>query len=53
MPYRLPDRLKQGMKRELNDLIKSDIVEISESTWASPQVPVAKPDGRVRLCVNF
>ena len=53
MPYRLPDRLKEGVKRELDDLIESDIVETLESTWASPLVPVAKPDGRVRFCVDF
>ena len=53
VPYRLPDRLKEGVKRELDDLIESDIVETSESTWASPLVPVAKPDGRIRLCVDF
>ena len=51
--YRLPDRLKEGMKRQLDDLIESDIVKNSESTWVSPLVPVAKPDGRIRLCVNF
>ena len=53
MPYRLPDRSKEGVRRELDDLIKSDIVETSESTWASPLVPVAKPIGRVHVCVDF
>ena len=53
MPYRLPDKSKQDVKRELDDLIESDIVETSESTWASPLVPLAIPDGRVHLYVDF
>ncbi len=26
---------------------------MSYAEWCSPLIPVAKPDGRVRLCVDF
>ena len=44
MPYRLLDRLKEAVRRELDDLAKADIIEPSDSHWASPLVPVVKPD---------
>ena len=53
MPYRLPDRLKEAVKHELDDLREADIIEASDCHWASPLVPVAKPNGKVRLCVDF
>ena len=53
MPYRLPDRLKEAVRSELDDLAKADNIEPSDSHWASPLVPVVKPDGKVRLCVEF
>ena len=53
MPYRLPDLLKAAVKEELDDLLNSDIIEASDSPWASPLVLVAKPNGKVRLCIDF
>jgi len=34
-------------------MIKSGIIESSDRVWASPLVPVAKPNGKARLCVDF
>ncbi len=53
VPYRIPDRLKAGVKEELDKLKEAGIIERSTSPWASPTVPVVKPDGNVRLCVDF
>ncbi len=52
-PYRVPDRLKDGVKQEVDLLLESGIIEPSVSAWASPLVPVVKPDGKVRLCVDY
>ena len=52
-PSRLPDRLKEAVLVELDNLIKANIIEPSDSHWASPLVPVAKPNGKKRLCVDF
>ena len=52
-PYRIPDRLKYGVKQEIDLLLESNIIEPSESAWASPCVPVVKPNGKVRLCIDY
>ena len=46
-PYRIPDRLKDGVKRKINTLQEDGIIEHSDSTWCSPCVPVVKPNGQV------
>ncbi len=46
-PYRVPDKLKDDL------LLESNIIEPSESAWASPCVPIVKSDGKVRLCVDY
>ena len=53
MPYRLPNRLKQAVEGEIKELLKAAIIEESESAWPSPLVPVAKPNGKIRLCIDF
>ncbi len=47
------NRLKDGVKREIDLLLESNIIEPSESAWASPCVPIVKSDGKVRLCVDY
>ena len=52
-PYRFPDCLKQDVKDELFKIISEGYVEPCKSLWASPIVPVPKPDGSVHLCIDF
>ena len=52
-PYRVPDRLKEGVRSEVNKLVELGIVVPSNSPWASPVVPVPKTDGTVRVCVDY
>ena len=52
-PYRVPDRLKEGVRSEVNKLVELGIVVPSTSPWASPVVPVPKKDGTVRVCVDY
>ena len=52
-PYRVPDRLKGGVQSEITKLLEAGIIYQSCSPWASPIVPVVKPDGTVRLCVDY
>ena len=52
-PYRVPDRLKEGVRSEVNKLVELGIVVPSTSPWASPVVPVPKPDGSVRVCIDY
>ena len=52
-PYRIPNRLKEGVREELEKLVELGIVVPSTSPWASPVVPVPKQDGTVRVCIDY
>ena len=52
-PYRIPDRLKDGVREEVLKLVELGIVVPSHSPWVSPVVPVPKPDGSVRVCIDY
>ncbi len=52
-PYQIPVRLREGVKKEIESLLELGIIEPSSSSWSSPIVPVSKPDGSVRICVDF
>ena len=52
-PYRVPEMLKNGVKEEIDKLLRADIIEVSTSAWASPIVPIVKPDKTVRVCVDY
>ena len=52
-PYRVPNRLKEGVRAEVDKLVELGIVVPSTSPWASPVVPVPKGDGTVRVCVDY
>ena len=49
-PYNM---LKRGVKEEIDGLVNSGIIVPSTSPWASPIVPVTKPDNSVRVCVDY
>ena len=52
-PYRPPDRMKEGVREEVEKLLELGVAEPSFSPWASPVVPVPKKDGSLRICVDF
>ena len=52
-PYRIPNRLKEGVREEVEKLVELGIVVASTSPWASPVVPVPKKDGTVRVCIDY
>ena len=52
-PYRIPEKLKAGVKKEIDGLLEQDIIGHSASPYASPLVPLTKPDGSTRLCVDY
>ncbi len=41
------------MLSEINRMLDQGVIECSFSEWCSPIVPVANPDGSVRVCVDF
>ena len=52
-PYRPPDRMKDGVRNEVDKLLELGVAEPSFSPWASPIVPVPKKDGSLRICVDY
>ncbi len=52
-PYQLPDVWREQVKEEIAGLLEQGIIQHSTSPWSSSIVPVKKPDGKVRLCVDY
>ncbi len=52
-PYSVPLGIRDKVREELLSLEKNGIIERSDSCWASPLVPVRKPCGGIRLCVDY
>ena len=45
--------MKDGVREEVLKLVELGIAVESHSPWASPVVPVPKPDGSVRVCIDY
>ncbi len=52
-PYSVPLGIRDKVRTELEILEDQGIIERCDSKWASPLVPVKKPDGSIRLCVDY
>lgn len=52
-PYRLAPAWREQLREEIRTLLEADILKPSHSPWSSPMVPIRKPDGSVRLCIDF
>lgn len=52
-PYRLSPPRKEILKSELGNMLKEKIIEPCNSLWAAPVVMVPKPNGTLRLCVDY
>ena len=53
MAYQIPSKWKEKVREEIEELKQMEILVQSYSTWSTPIVPVAKPDGTGRVCVDF
>ncbi|XP_026687108.1 uncharacterized protein K02A2.6-like [Diaphorina citri] len=53
-PRPLPFALKEKVAMGLDKLVKDGVIfEVDSSDWASPIVPVIKPDGSLRICGDY
>ena len=53
LPRRLPHVLKQVVDTQVQQMLETDVIEPSNSPWASPIVLVKKRDGSWRFCIDF
>uniref|UniRef100_A0A8C5PG64 ribonuclease H n=1 Tax=Leptobrachium leishanense TaxID=445787 RepID=A0A8C5PG64_9ANUR len=51
--YRIPDAVRDGMQKEIREMLDLGVIEPPESPWASPVVLVPKKDGTTRFCVDY
>ena len=52
-PRRTPATLRPVVEQEVQQLLDNDIIEPSQSPWASPIVLVKKKSGEIRFCVDY
>lgn len=52
-PYQLTPKRKEVLRGEVATLLETGIIEECESAWSSPAVLVPKPNGGVRLCIDY
>ena len=57
-PVRIPVRRFQGpiaqeIEKECTNLLEGGIIQPSKSPYSAPVVPVRKPDGALRLCIDY
>ncbi len=41
------------MGKTVQQMLEDGVIEPSKAEWCSPTVPVAKPDGSVRVCIDY
>ena len=52
-PYSIPVSLRKAVDEKLDWLIDKGYIRQSESKWGSPMFVVKKPNGKVRLCIDY
>ena len=52
-PYRISPMKKELLDKEVQYMLKNDIIEESQSNWSSPCILVPKHDGGFRFCTDF
>ena len=52
-PYNTPVTLRDGVDAEIDWLREKQYTHPSDSLWSSPIVAVRKPNGKIRLCVDY
>ncbi len=51
---RLPLQLRQPVSDEIQRMLREDVIEpVASSPWISNIVPVKKPDGTIRVCIDL
>jgi hypothetical protein len=51
--YKVPESLREQVREQLLQMMRDDIIEESDSPYASPIVCVRKKDGSIRICADL
>jgi len=52
-PRQIPFRVREKVEVEIEKMLKAGVIVPSSSEWNSPVVPVKKPDGTIRICIDY
>ena len=52
-PYSVQMHLEKALNKELDSMLEAGLIEPSQAYYASPLVLVKKPDGSIRICVDY
>ena len=52
-PHRIAPAWRDLLKKKVTSWLEKGIIKPSNSPWSSPVVTVRKPDGSLRLCVDY
>jgi len=52
-PRPIPFHLVNQVQLQLKDIVQEGIIRPSSSQWCAPAVYVPKPNGEIRICVDF
>ena len=52
-PNQIAPAWKVQLQEQVFDMVKSGALMPSQSPWSSAMVPVRKPDGSIRLCIDY
>ena len=52
-PYRTSPKDRDIIQKEVERMLKENIIRPSRSPWASPVVLITKKDGTIRFCVDY
>ena len=52
-PYRIPEKFKPEVDRQIHELLKEGKMQSSKSPYVHPIVLVSKPDNSLRLCIDY
>ncbi|XP_037275202.1 uncharacterized protein LOC119167781 [Rhipicephalus microplus] len=53
LPHRVSMKEREAIRKQVQEMLHDNIIEPSQSPWASPVVIVKKRDGTPRLCVDY